>query len=40
MKVLVDLSDNEIKRLNELVDTNIESEDDVVYAIHLVIELA
>lgn len=40
MKVVLDLSDDEIKRLNELVDTNIESEDDAVYAIHLVIELA
>ena len=40
MKVVVDLSDNEIKRLNELVDANIESEDDAVDAIHLLIELA
>lgn len=40
MKVVVDLSDDEIKRLNELVDTNIESDDDAAYAIHLVIELA
>lgn len=40
MKVVVDLSDDEIKRLNELVDANIESDDDAAYAIHLVIELA
>ena len=39
MKVVVDLSDDEIKRLNELVDANIESDDDAAYAIHLVIEL-
>lgn len=40
MKVVVDLSDDEIKRLNELVDANIESDDDAAHAIHLVIELA
>lgn len=39
MKVVIDLSDGEITRLNELVDTNIESEDDAADAIHLVIEL-
>ena len=40
MKVVVDLSDDEIKRLNELVYANIESDDDAAHAIHLVIELA
>ena len=40
MKVELYLSDDEIKKLNELVDANIESDDDAAYAIHLVIELA
>ena len=40
MKVVVDLSDDEIKKLNELVGANNELDDDVVYAIHLLIELA
>ncbi len=40
MKAVVDLSEKEIQKLNELVDMDIQSEEEAVDAIHLVIEYA
>lgn len=40
MKVVIELSEKEIKKLNELTNTDIQSEEDAEESIHLVIELA